>query len=202
VQAELSLTADQAEQFLRSRRSIRTFKERPVEREKLEMLLNMACYAPSAKNRQPWHWLVVEDRAEVRELAGMVIDWMRSIIEMDRELALNLGFVRAVEAWERGDERICRGAPHVIVVHGDKNWAFGSEDGALALDYLSLFAITLGLGTCWGGFFYSAVNQYPPLFERLNLPADHRAYGAIMVGYPKFSYKRLPKRNPLRVRWM
>jgi nitroreductase/NAD-dependent dihydropyrimidine dehydrogenase PreA subunit len=202
LHSEISLTPDQAEQFLRSRRSIRTFRGRPVEREKLEKLLEIACYAPSAKNRQPWHWLVVEDTEEVRRLAGMVVDWMKGIIEMDRELGETLGLVRVVESWERGDERVCRGAPHVIIVHGDKDWAFGSEDGALALDYLSLFAPTLGLGTCWGGFFYTAVNQHPPLFERLDLPADHRALGAMMVGYPKFSYKRLPRRNPPRLRWM
>lgn len=201
VRPEMALTSEQAEQFLRSRRSIRTFKKRPVERDKLEKLLDIACYAPSAKNSQPWHWTVVEDRAEVRRLAGLVVDWMQGIILQSRELGETLGFVRVVEAWDRGQERICRGAPHVILAHGDKNWGFGAEDCTLALDYLELFAPTLGLGTCWGGYFYTAVNQHPPLFEELALPSDHRAYGAIMVGYPKFKYQRLPLRNPPKVTW-
>lgn len=201
VRREIGITTEQAEQFLRSRRSIRTFKEQPVEREKLQKLIEIAGYAPSAKNLQPWHWLVVEDTGEVRRLAGMVIDWMRDVIEENREMVESRGFVRVVAAWDRGDERICRGAPHVIIAHGDKTWAYGVEDCTLALEYLELFAPSLGLGTCWGGFLYSTVNQYPPLFETLGLPADHRAYGAMMVGYPKFKYQRLPRRNPPRVTW-
>ena len=201
VRQDMTLTAEQVEQFLRSRRSIRTFKDQPVERDKLEKLIEIAGYAPSAKNQQPWHWLIVEDTGEVRRLAGMVIDRLRGVIQKNREFAESVGFIRVVKAWESGEERICRGAPHIIIAHGDENWAFGPEDCALALDYLSLFAPTLGLGTCWGGYFYTAVNQHPPLFEALGLPTDHRAYGAIMVGYPKFKYKRLPRRNPPRVVW-
>ena len=67
-----------------------------------------------------------------------------------------------------------------IVVHGDKDYGFGAEDGAQALSYLELFAPTLGLGSCWGGYFYSAVNAYPPLFEALDLPSGHRAFGAVV----------------------
>lgn len=201
ISKELALSRDQAEQFLRSRRSIRNFKEKPVERRKLEKLLEIACFAPSAKNNQPWHWTVVEDPDDVRRYAGMVIDWMRSVIEQFPEVAEARGLPRVVAAWDAGENRVCRGAPHVIVVHGDKDYGFGAEDGALALSYLELFAPTLGLGSCWGGYFYSAVNAYPSLFEALGLPAGHRAFGAVMVGYPRLKYQRLPLRNRPKVSW-
>lgn len=195
------LAPDRAEAFLRTRRSIRTFKDRPVERDKLEKLLEIACYAPSAKNEQPWHFIVVEQPGEVRRLAGMVIDWMRGFINSSPAVAENYGFGRVVEAWDGGYERICRGAPHVIVAHGDRNWAFGVEDCTLALDYLELYAPALGLGTCWAGYLYTAVNQYEPLSEALALPSHHRAYGAMMVGYPKYTYERFPPRRSPKVTW-
>jgi nitroreductase/NAD-dependent dihydropyrimidine dehydrogenase PreA subunit len=201
VREEISLTREQAEQFLRARRSIRNFKDKPVERHKLEKLLEIACFAPSAKNSQPWHWTVIEAPTEVRRLAAMVIDWMRSVIKQHPRQAEQRGLVRVVSAWDAGEERICRGAPHVIVVHGDKDYGFGAEDGALALSYLELFAPILGLGSCWGGYFYSAVNAHPPLFEALDLPPGHRAFGAVMVGYAKLKYQRLPLRNKVRVNW-
>jgi nitroreductase/NAD-dependent dihydropyrimidine dehydrogenase PreA subunit len=199
---ELQLTRQQAEQFLRSRRSIRTFEEKTVERAKLEKLLEMACYAPSAKNNQPWHWTVVESSAEVRRLAGLVIDYMRGFIAEKPKVAALLSFTRVVAAWDMGLERICRGAPHVIVAHADKNWGFGAEDTALALSYLELYAPVLGLGTCWAGYFYSAVNAHPPLFEALKLPGKHKAFGAMMVGYPTFRYQRLVPRKPPKVDWI
>jgi nitroreductase/NAD-dependent dihydropyrimidine dehydrogenase PreA subunit len=199
---DLELTREQAEQFLRSRRSIRTFREKTVERGKLAKLLEMACYAPSAKNIQPWHWTVVQSPAEVRRLAGLVIDYMREFTAQKPKVAALLSFTRVVAAWDMGLERVCRGAPHVIVAHADKNWGFGAEDTALALSYLELYAPVLGLGTCWAGYFYSAVNAYPPLFEALKLPAKHKAFGAMMVGYPTFRYPRLAPRKPPKVDWI
>jgi len=202
ISKELVLSRNQAEQFLRSRRSIRNFKEKPVERKKLAKLLEIACYAPSAINNQPWNWTVVENPADVRQMAGMVIEWMRSIIKKYPQQAKERGLPRVVEAWDGGQEKICRGAPHVIVVHGDKEYVLGPEDCATALSYLELYAPSLGLGSCWGGYFFSAVNSYPPLFEALGIPANHKAFGAAMVGYPKLRYQRLPLRREPEITWI
>jgi nitroreductase/NAD-dependent dihydropyrimidine dehydrogenase PreA subunit len=201
AQKELDVSPGQAEQFLRARRSIRNYRDRPVAREKIEKLLEIAGYAPSAKNNQPWRWTVVETPGDVRHYAGMVIDWMRTVIEMDPDMDRMRSFLRVVAAWDSGIERICRGAPCVIVVHGDKNYGFGPEDCALALSYLELYAPVLGLGGCWGGYFYSALNNYPPLSGALGIPADHKTFGAMMLGYPKFKYHRLPMRNVPQVFW-
>jgi nitroreductase/NAD-dependent dihydropyrimidine dehydrogenase PreA subunit len=201
LKKELALTPEQAEQFLRGRRSIRTFKRERVPREVLKKLLEVACSAPSARNMQPWQWVVVEDPAEVRRLAGMVIDWMRAVMREDPATAEMRGFHRAIASWDEGHERICREAPHVIVAHAEKSWGFGAEDCALALGLLDLYATSIGLGACWGGYFYSATNAYPPLFEALGLPADHRACGAMMIGYPTFRYQRIPLRNEAVVNW-
>lgn len=201
VRTEPALQPGQAEWFLRSRRSIRCFEERKVEREKLEKLIDIACYAPSAKNRQPWRWLVVEDPAGVRQLAALVIDWMRGIISSNSALADESGFLRIVEAWDNGCDRICRGAPHVVVVHADKKWPFSLVDCTLALEYLDLYAPVLGLGSCWAGYLYTAINQYSPLFELLKIPSDHRACGAMMIGYAKFRYQRLPLRKRPQIVW-
>jgi nitroreductase/NAD-dependent dihydropyrimidine dehydrogenase PreA subunit len=199
---ELAFGPEQAEQFLRSRRSIRNFKKKAVKRDLLNKLLEIACYAPSAKNNQPWFWTVVKDPANVRSLAELVIEWMRSVIKDNPRIAKKRGFQQVVATWENGHERICRGAPHVIVAHADKNYDFGAEDCALALSYLELFAPALGLGACWGGYFYSAVNAYPPLFKALGLLEDHHAFGAMMVGYPQLNYRRMPLRYPPRINWI
>jgi nitroreductase len=131
----------------------------------------------------------------------MVINWMRKVIQSNPEAAESMGLIRAVASWDEGCERICRGAPHIIVAHADKDWGFGAEDCALALSLLDLYATSIGLGACWGGYFYKAINAYPPLFEALGLPSDHLAFGAIMVGYPKYKYKFIPVRNRPRVTW-
>jgi hypothetical protein len=46
------------------------------------------------------------------------------------------------------------------------------------------------------------VNAYPPLFGALGIPANHKAFGAVMVGYPKLRYKRLPLQKEPQITWM
>ncbi len=201
IRQELAITPEQAEQFLCSRRSVRVSQDKPVPRDILEKLLEIACMAPSAKNEQPWHWIVVEDPAEVRRLAGMVVHWMRGIVQANPHDESLVGFVRAVSSWDEGYDRICRGAPHVVVAHADRNWGFGAEDCALALSNLDLYGTSRGLGACWAGYLYHAINACPPLFEALGLPEGHRAFGAMMVGYPGVRYERIPLRRKPRVTW-
>lgn len=201
VRKELVLSPEQSEHFLRSRRSIRTYKEKPVPRDLLTRLIEIARYAPSGHNLQPVHWLVIEDSAEVQRLAGLVADWMRLLLNQNAEIALALHMDRVVNAWDGGLDRILRRAPHLIVAHGSKAVAPAQAACIIALTYLELAAPSFGLGSCWAGYFNAAANFYPPLLETLDLPQDHLPYGAVMLGYPKYVYRRLPLRNAPQIAW-
>jgi nitroreductase/NAD-dependent dihydropyrimidine dehydrogenase PreA subunit len=201
VEPRLEISPSQAEQFLRSRRSIRVFKDEPVERAQLEKLIEVACHAPSAKNVQPWQWIVIETPAEVARLDRMLIDWLRSVMASDPAVAEEMRFPRIVDLWERGAYKMLRNAPHLLIVHVDRSWAYGVEDTALALSYVELFAPALGLGATWSGYFMRAFGAYPPLAQAVPVPDGRRVVGAMMVGRPKFTYHRLPCRKPPRVEW-
>jgi len=201
VDPKLLPSVEQARHFLMSRRSIRVYKKLPVDRETLTAILDTARYAPSAVNVQPVNWLVIEDAGEVNRLAGLVIDWMRQVMKEDPQLAKGLNMKRFVADWDNGEDRICRGAPHVIVAHADGALAVSQASCTIALTYLELAAFSAGLGGCWAGFFTRAANQYPPLKEALQLPEGHEVFGAMMVGYPKYRYHRIPLRKKAKVTW-
>jgi len=201
IHKELKLSPDQAEQFLRSRRSIRVFKDEPVDRSLLEKLIRIGTCAPTAKNMQPWEWIVVETPGEVKKLDAMIVDWMRAFIKADPAGAETLKLPRTVDLWEQGLYKTLRNAPHLFIVHVDETWGFGVEDTALALSYVELMAPSLGLGATWSGYFYKAYNAYPPLAQAVPVPKGRKVVGAMMVGRPKFSYHRLPQRKPPRIQW-
>ncbi len=119
-------------------------------KETLEKLVEVACSAPSARNQQPWHWIVVPRPQEVQRLAGLVVEAMRAVLESNPEAGKTLGYHRVIAAWDAGLDRVCRKAPHLIIVHADRNWRFGPEDTALALGLLDLYATSVGLGVYWG----------------------------------------------------
>ncbi len=201
VRKDWLLSPEQVEHFLRSRRSIRTYNEEPVAREVLTKLIQIARFAPSGSNVQPVRWLVIYDSQEVRRLAGIVVDWMRDLSDKGEPLSKALHMDRIVAAWESGVERICRGAPHVIVAHAPKEERTAPQACTIALAYLELAAPSLGLGACWAGYFSGAANFWPPMQDALDLPEEHVSFGAMMVGYPKFKYQRLPLRNEPQISW-
>ena len=195
-------TAEQVELLLKSRRSIRSYKDEPVPRAKLERLIDIARYAPSGHNSQPVQWLVVEDESETRRLGGMVVEWMRTIVESKPEMAASLRFDRIVALCDGGDDIILRGAPQVIVAHADKMYAAMAPTASVtALTYRELAAYAMGLGACWAGYFHFACGSYKPLQEALNLPEGHQVHGAMMVGYPRHRFSRIPLRNAPTIAW-
>lgn len=201
VRKELIPAPEQVEHFLRSRRSVRSYKEKPVPRQILARLVDLACYAPSGHNDQPLHWIIVEDADELNYLKLMTVDWMRSIIKAwpDPDGSFLLG--QFVSSWERGEDPILRGAPQVIIGHADKSALTPVEDCSIALTYLELAAYSLGLGACWAGAFQIAAASYPPMIEALRLPEGHRCCGAMMIGYPKHEFCRIPLRREPQVVW-
>jgi nitroreductase/NAD-dependent dihydropyrimidine dehydrogenase PreA subunit len=201
VRNDWLLGPEQVEHFLRSRRSIRAYKKKPVDRETLTKLIDIARFAPSGHNRQPVNWRIIYNSEEVYRLAGLVIDWMRNMIKDESPLAAAMHMDRVVAVWETGVERICRGAPHVVVAHAPEDERTAQTACTIALTYVELAAPSLGLGACWAGYFNAAANFWPPMKEALNLPDGHVSFGAMMIGYAQFKYHRLPSRNAARISW-
>ncbi|OPX86483.1 MAG: Coenzyme F420:L-glutamate ligase [Pelotomaculum sp. PtaB.Bin104] len=201
VNAILLPTADQVKHFLTARRSIRAYKSQPVARDVLSGIIDTARYAPTGRNTQPVNWLVIEDANEVRLLASLAIDWMRQVIKEEPGAARNLNMTRLVADWDQGVDRVCHGAPHVIVAHAEEDLTAIHTSCTIALTYLELAAFSTGLGACWAGFFNAAANFYPPMTEALRLPNGHQCFGAMLVGYPRYQYHRIPSRKKAVVTW-
>jgi len=186
------IDAGDAEHFLRTRRSIRCYKPEPVPRDVLFRVLETTRWAPSAMNRQPVRWLVVEDRDRVLELGGLVADGLRPIDY----------FQRMVHEWDAGVDRIFRGAPHVVVAYAKEESFDPAIDAVIALAYLELAACANGLGTCWAGVLMAAAAFNPAVPAWLDIPEGHKICGAMMIGYPNETYRQIPARNPLSVSFL
>ena len=201
IDAALQLSEDQCEQFLRARRSIRRYRDRPVSREKIARLIELARYAPTGHNTQNVQWLAMGNREELDRLAGLTVEWMRWMVANKPEAANSMHLDKTILRWEAGHDVVLRRAPVVILTHAPRADARGPISSTIALSYLELAATGMGLGTCWAGYFGLAAATFPPLQKALQLPEGHQALGAMMVGYPKFGYKRLPTRRTPEVIW-
>ncbi|HVP90249.1 MAG TPA: nitroreductase family protein [Terriglobales bacterium] len=171
--------------LVRSRRSIRRFLPRAVEREKITACLEAARMAPSAHNAQPWRFFVVDDPGLRDRLCEKAF---RGIYRVSR-FAAQAPVVIVVLV--RKD----------IVVHFVGRRIQGTTyhliDSGIAGEHLVLQAEELGLGTCWMGWF-----SRRGVRRALGLPRRYKVVAMIPLGYPASRPPRETERMPLdEVAW-
>lgn len=145
--------------LVETRRSIRSYKSREVEEEKLNYVLKAFRRAPSAKNLQPWKLIVVKDKKKIKDLS----------------IACN-------------NQTFLTEAPILIVACAREDDAYGSMGGymnsypidlGIALEHLILAATEKGLGTCWIGAFKEKLVK-----DLLDVPENVRVVALTPLGYP------------------
>ncbi len=187
---------DRVRQYLISRRSIRGYIKKPIEKEKILQLLDIARYAPNGANRQIVRWFVINDPVKVHRIAEMTIDWMKIVKEKNPALYQEAKLELFVEPWELGQDRISRGAPCVIMAYAPKDERTAPPAAMIAIHQIQLAAPALGLGTTFTGSINTASQCYPPLIEALGLPEGYIPYGTFVIGYPSERYHRIPRESP------
>ena len=160
-----------------ARRSIRKYKETPVEREKLEQIVRCGINAPNGLNRQPWAVRVVDDAA--------YIDGITALFKA----------AQPAQAEDPSFRNMFRNAPAVIFIASPTDGS-GQVDCGLLGGNIVLAAQSLGLGTCCLGGpirFMTSAPEAAPYVERLDLPEGYALLYAIGVGYPDESPEAKPR---------
>ena len=143
------------------RTSIRSYKNKPVEKEEIEKLLRAGMAAPTAMNKQPWHFVVVTDKGQLQKLS-----------EANPYAAM------------------AAKAPLAIVVCGDMNKAaegnareFWIQDCSAATENILLATTGMGLGAVWTGT-YPSKERCADVAKVLGLPESLIPLNTIVIGYP------------------
>ncbi len=193
---------DKVKQYLTSRRSVRTFIKKPIEKEKVEQLLDVARYAPNGANRQVIQWIVINDKEKVHKIAEMTIDWMKIIKEKNPALYAEANLEVFVSAWDGHEDRISRGAPCIIMATAPKDERTAPPAAMIAIAQIQVTAPALGLGTTFTGSINTAAQGYPPMIEMLGIPEGYIPFGTFVIGYPAERYLRIPTRKPVDAKWV
>ncbi len=169
------------QELINHRQSVRRYQEKPVEREKLQQLIEAVHIAPSASNSQPWKLIIVDEPEMKDKVARSTFSKVVSFNKFAPQAP-----VMAVLVIEK---------PKVITRIGGsvKNREFPLIDIGIAAEHFCLQAAELGLGTCMLGWFNE--NKIKQL---LNIPRKKRIGLVISLGYPPEDYKLRKKiRKPV-----
>lgn len=166
--AEPQEEKNQVIETIMARRSVRMYKDQPVEREKLQQIVTCGINAPSGMNLQPWEVRVVDNA-----------DYINGITELFKA-------ANPKQAEDPNFKNMFRNAPAVIFIASPADGS-GQLDCGLLGENIILAAQSLGLGTCCLGGpvgFMKKSAEATPYVERLKLPEDYQLLYAIAVGYP------------------
>lgn len=189
---QLSIDPAQFETMAKSRRSVRLFKPALVPKADLTHALDVARYAPTGKNAQDVEWVVVSGAEKIHAVESLVIDVLRGMPEGKR----------LVQSFDAGQTPILRSAPHLVFNHSQVEYDMHMADSAIAMTYLELMLYSMGIASCWAGYFMRIASLDARIGEFLEIPADRKIQCALMFGYPLLKYQRIPPRKDLRVKWV
>jgi len=192
--------------FIQSRRSIRRYTSDPIPREWLQQILDGAIWAPSAHNRQPWRFVVIETSDTKERLATAMGARLRQDLTADH-VPQDIIDKDVARSYDR-----ITSAPAIIVVcmsmvdmdvysderRNENERIMAIQSTAMAGQNILLMAKSFGLGACW---------MCAPLFvpdvvqQTLGLPEDWVAQGMITIGFPDQTREKTRKPLESSVLW-
>lgn len=191
--------------FIKFRRSVRQFKNKTVEKEKIEKIIEAGRFTQTAKNNQDVSYIVVtENLQKLKELA------YKSLKEKGDYLLKNLTpqtehLKRYALMWSNmyekykldpiNNDKLFFNAPVLIIVTS-KN----PLDGGLASSNMELMVNSLDLGTFFSGFFQVAAKDNKEILDFLKIK-DTNIASCMVIGYPNVKYQRTIPRKEAKIYW-
>ena len=184
-----------ATETIYARRAIRDYTSQKVDEATVRALLQAAVQAPSAMNRQPWLFAVVQDVAQLKRYSDRAKSILVAQMTGDPKAARYAGML------SEPNFNIFYNASTLVVIGVGERGTYTDADCWLAAQNLMLEACELGLGTCPIGFAFPLLNT-PDVKTELGLPPDASAIVAIVVGHPAAAAEPVPRAEPRVVAWI
>ncbi len=207
---------EEFQRFIRFRRSMRRYNDKPVSDDLIGKVLESMRYAPTANNYQSIVYVVVTDKIKIRKLTDYVMSVykkvkillkFRNIIKPFLGKAVKRYFSDSlynsiktiINDYEGGKDPVLYNAPCVIILCSPANGHQEGVDAGIALTHGMLAAQALGLGTCLNGVAHETLLLNGKARREFNISKGLKPAGVMILGYPGVKYYRAPVRKKLEV---
>jgi len=207
--------------FIASRRSIRNFKDKLIEESLFNKILDSLQYAPYGAEPNKVEITVINNRQIIEQalpptekFLDDIIGWVDSPIvsriikfkkgkETFNTLKNHLYPMSKLENYKlKYGDRITRGAPALMLFHADTDAEEHTHNALIYATYAMFTAHAMGLGTMFNGIMPPAINKIPKLHKLFNIPQNHEVIISLILGYPKYKYRKTVRRDSKRLHYI
>ena len=198
-------------------RTCRSYLKKEVDDMTLNSLIENMKHYPSASNARPLEITVIKNPEFIQKLNDRTAEILISRIKLITSpilmpilkfaapkmnvTRLNNYKKRVVEKQIPGSSLVCHHAPTVMLFHAQvTKYGMAAADAYIWSTYTSIFANTLGLGSCFNGFITNAMDRSKAMRKEFGIPESHQVYAALLIGHPKVKYINETGRNMPRVK--
>jgi len=207
--------------FLANRRSFRNFRNKAVPDSMLQKIVDSISFAPYGAAPEKVHITIINGREKIEAALPFISKFLDDIVRwIENPLASFI--IRNKNSQETFNtlknhlypisksgnynpelgDRITRGAPALILLHAEKGAEEHTNNALIYATYMNLAAHSLGLGATMIGIVPAAINKVAEVKEIFQIPKEHESTASLILGYPKYRYKRAIKRNQHAVEWI
>jgi len=177
---------------IKGRRSVRAYSDEQVSKEQIEAVIEAGTWAPTGVNRQPWRFIVIENRELIK------------YVSEETKLALQKMMPDAAKQFQTEADVICYNAPVLILIcaEADKRWErVNLLDSVLAAQNMFLKAYELGLGSCYMGYINFIASNID-VKKRLGVPENYEIMVPLIIGHPKTRFGPGKREKAAVLKWI
>jgi len=214
-------TLDDFLPLLKARRSMRQYRDKPVEKETIESIIDAATTAPFDLPPTDVELTVVQSREKIDEIRPLIMEsfknWVYAFKNPLFTPLLRLGMngaqlremkekiiplvEKVLEGNEHGEDYLTYGAPAMLLFHYNRDNGLGEQNCVIAMTIAMIAAEGLGLGSCIIGLIPPAIERNREIREMLDIPNQNRPVGCLILGWPRSTYNRSIPREFRSVKW-
>jgi ferredoxin len=198
-------------------RTCRSYLKKEVDEKTLGLLIENMKHYPSASNARPIEITIVKTREVIKRLNHSTAEKLINTLQLITSpllkpilrifapkmnvSSLNNYKEQFMARQTPESSQVCHHAPAAVLFHAPvTKYGMASADAYIWATYTSLYANTLGLGSCFNGFITTAMKRSKAMRAEFKIPAGQQVYAALLIGFPKVKYSNEAGRDIPKVK--